>query len=417
MSLKTSDQGLEVIDALRRKKGWCKSAITWADYANVAQSTLKRFWRKEPILEENFKAICQAVGVQNWQDIIDYQQSPSLPEEISEVSHYINRPPVETSCFQEILQPGALIRIKAPRKMGKTRLMQKIFAHAQDHNYQTVTLNLLWVEASVLTDLNKFLRCLCHRISRRLKLKNQVSEIWDPDTSSNDNCTAFLEECILSQLDTPLVLGLDNVDWIFQHPAVASDFFRLLRSWHDEAKSYDLLKNLRLIVVHSTEVYIPLNINHSPFNVGLSIGLPEFTPQQVLSFAQRYGLDWQSPQVEQLMALIGGHPYLIQQALEAIKRYPNLCLQQLLDSASTASSIYRNHLRALWEYLQQDSELIAAMEKVVTSDHAIQLSADQAFKLHSMGLVQWQGDEVESSCRLYHLYFRNQLRGIQVLSS
>lgn len=353
----------------------------------------------------------------NWQHIVDCQESSSLPEEVSEASLYINRPPLEKSCFREILQPGALIRIKAPRKMGKTLLMQKIFAHAENHDYQTVTLNLVCVEASVKTDLNKFLLHLCRKISRRLKLENQISEIWDADASSNDNCTAYLEECILSQLDTPLVLGLDDVDRIFQHPAVASDFLRLLRSWHDEAKSYDLLKNLRLIVAHSTEVYVPLNVNHSPFNVGLSVGLPEFTPKQVLSFAQRYGLDWQCSQIEQLMALIGGHPYLVQQALEVVKRYPHLCLKQLLDSASTPSGIYHNHLRALWEYLQQDSELIAAMEKVITADQAIQLDADQAFKLHSLGLVQWQDNKVEPRCKLYRLYFREQLRGIQALSA
>ncbi|MGB7442851.1 MAG: AAA-like domain-containing protein [Coleofasciculaceae cyanobacterium] len=74
-------------------------------------------------------------------------------------------------------------------------------------------------------------------------------------------------------------------------------------------------------------------------------------------------------------------------------------------------------MRALWEYLQQDSELIAAMEKVVTADQATQLDADQAFKLHSLGLIQWQDNKVEPRCKLYRLYFREQLRGIQALSA
>ena len=39
---------------------------------------------------------------------------------------YIERPPTELICFEEILQPGALIRIKAPRQMGKTSLMARI---------------------------------------------------------------------------------------------------------------------------------------------------------------------------------------------------------------------------------------------------------------------------------------------------
>ena len=33
---------------------------------------------------------------------------------------YVERPPIEADCYETILQPGALIRIKAPRQMGKT---------------------------------------------------------------------------------------------------------------------------------------------------------------------------------------------------------------------------------------------------------------------------------------------------------
>jgi hypothetical protein len=38
----------------------------------------------------------------------------------------VERPPVEANCYQEIVKPGALIRVKAPRQMGKTSLMQRI---------------------------------------------------------------------------------------------------------------------------------------------------------------------------------------------------------------------------------------------------------------------------------------------------
>ena len=37
---------------------------------------------------------------------------------------------IETECYQTILQPGALIRIKAPSKMGKTPLLNNILAYA-----------------------------------------------------------------------------------------------------------------------------------------------------------------------------------------------------------------------------------------------------------------------------------------------
>ena len=32
---------------------------------------------------------------------------------------YLERPPIETTCYQTIINSGSLIRIKAPRQMGK----------------------------------------------------------------------------------------------------------------------------------------------------------------------------------------------------------------------------------------------------------------------------------------------------------
>ena len=76
------------------------------------------------------------------------------------------------------------------------------------------------------------------------------------------------------------MLALDDVDGLFDYPDLTDDFFCLLRTWHEQAKNQDIWQQLRLIVGHSTEVYIPLNVNQSPFNVGLPIDLKQFTPEQ-----------------------------------------------------------------------------------------------------------------------------------------
>ena len=104
---------------------------------------------------------------------------------------------------------------------------------------------------------------------------------------------------------------LDEVDQVFQHPEIATDFFGLLRAWHERSKNEPTWQQLRMVIVHSQEVYIPLNMNQSPFNVGLPIELPEFTPAQVEELVQRHGLDWTAVDVEQLLGVVDGHPYPI----------------------------------------------------------------------------------------------------------
>ncbi|HBK64448.1 MAG TPA: LuxR family transcriptional regulator, partial [Cyanobacteria bacterium UBA11166] len=72
MVLKASVQGLEIVDKARKKKGWTKTVtVAWWQDALTTQATLRRFWRGIPIQSESFMNICHAVGISNWQDIVD----------------------------------------------------------------------------------------------------------------------------------------------------------------------------------------------------------------------------------------------------------------------------------------------------------------------------------------------------------
>ncbi len=331
---------------------------------------------------------------------------PELPEGQVDLASafYINRPPIENRCTETITQPGALIRIKAPRQMGKTSLMARILYQATRAGYKTVPLSLQLADAKVFTDLEKFLRWLCASVGRRLGLANQLNDYWDDIFGSKYNCTAYFEEYLLPGIDQPLALGLDEVDRVFEYPELASDFFGLLRAWHEEAKNRDIWKNLRLVVVHATEVYIPLNTNQSPFNVGLPIELPEFKPNQVDELTRRHGLNWQPRQVEALMDVIGGHPFLVRLSLYNIAR-GDVSLEELLRSAATEEGCFRDHLRWQSWYLQQNPELATAFQQVLNANTPVRLDNTALFKLRSLGLVNLEGNEAVLRCNLYRQYF------------
>lgn len=360
-----------------------------------------------------YNRIYASVFNQNWVD----SQSPlvsTFDEPEGQVPldspFYVERSPIEHNCYETVLRPGSLLRIKAPKLMGKTSLTSRIFDVAAKNGDHTVELNLLLADGAVLTNLDKFLRWFCASVGRQLKLENQLNEYWDTELmGSTSNCTAYFEEYLLPQINNSLVLGLDEVDRIFSYSEIAPDFFGLLRVWHEKAKNLDIWKRLRLIVVHSTEDYGSLDINKSPFNVGVPVELPEFTPQQVQDLARRYGLDWNDHQVgtqgfTPLLAMVGGHPYLVQQALYQL-RCQGLTLEQLLQDAPTEAGIYSNHLRRHWENLQKNPELAQTYKKVVKSSEPVELERVQSYKLHSMGLVKRQGDKVTPSCDLYRQYF------------
>jgi hypothetical protein len=325
-------------------------------------------------------------------------------------SVYIERTEAENLCYREITRSGALIRIKAPAQMGKTSLMVRILdrARQQEIQYHTVPLSLDRADKEAFSNLDRFLRWFCAAVTRKLQLSHSVEDYWSDTFGSKSNCTAYFEDCLLSTLNAPLVLALDRVDEIFLHPEIADDFFALLRSWYEEAAYGDsgnpLWRNLRLIIVHSTEVYIPLEINQSPFNVGLAIELQPFTASQVKALSQRYGLSLTANEIERLMELIAGHPYLVQQAFYHLVK-GDLTFSGLLETATTDAGIYGNHLHRYLACFQEHPQLAEAFDRVIQAEESFYLDRILAFKLHSMGLVKLQGDRILPSCALYQTYF------------
>ena len=324
---------------------------------------------------------------------------------------YLDRPRIESVCYETVVKPGSLIRIKGAKWMGKTSLVNRVLQQGRASQQKIVYLDFDSVERSIAGNLDKLLRWLCVMVSRQLGLKNEVKEYWDTDIlGSNDNCTVYFEEYILTETTEAIALALDNIDRLFTYEGVIEDFFGMLRSWHEKGKTQDCWSQLRLILSHSTEVYIPLDINQSPFNAGIPILLEEFDAEQVEVLANLYQLDWNRSQIAQLMDLVGGHPYLVRLAMYQIKT-KNITLERFLTMATSEMAIYSDPLRRLFNTLKQSSTLTEAYARVVESPKPISLNSLQIYQLHSIGLVQHQQNLVSSRCKLYRDYFDRVLNG------
>lgn len=384
-----------------------------SDYVRVVGSRLWLMLSQvfaEKVTKNNFKVILrQQEQISNFTD--SKVESPYGQVPLSS-KFYIERPQQEAVTYDEILNPAALIRIKSPLNMGKTSLAARILAQGRSHGYHTVMLNLQLAEAPVLSDLDKFLRWLMANITFQLGIESQLDDYWDQDLGSKVSCSAYLQGYILQQLSEPIVLALDEVNHLFEHPEIAQEFLPLLRFWHEEANNFPIWQNLRLVVVHSTDVYIPLDINQSPFNVGLSIDLPIFDFDQIKTLANLHQFQLEIADLDQslnsLMKMIGGYPYLARLALYALATQP-ITMEELLAEAPTASGIYRNHLQRHLVTLQKYPELASAYKQVVSAEAPVKLSAISAYKLESIGLVKLTKDLVAPSCQLYRLYFRDRL--------
>jgi DNA-binding Xre family transcriptional regulator len=444
----------EGVRNLRKKMSQkCYNQEELAEEADVGIDQVKRLlnpqWRKCKVQGDAIEKIARALDLQptdivspnEWYPNPEDNSSPQTPTDSpSDETHsfaepelpdgpvpldsrfYVERPAIEILCYQEILRSGALLRIKAPSKMGKTSVLDRTVDSADKQGYKTVRLNLLQASGAEFSNLDKFLRWFCVCVSHKLHLPAPLNDYWDEDRGSIVNCTTYFQEHLLEQIDTPLVLALDEVDRVFQFPEITTDFFPMLRSWHEEAKNVDIWKQLRLVVVHSTENYGSLDINQSPFNVGLAVELKEFTSEQVADLARRHQLHWNDTQVQHLMAMVGGHPYLVRLALYHLAQPSMLssntqglgeCLEQLLQNAPRDTGIYDAYLRGHLKTLKENPKLAVAFKQIVSTSEPGRLETMEAYKLYSMGLIKRLGEYVTPRYELYRLYFREKLREIK----
>ncbi len=415
--------------------------IDLAERTGISQSTIHTFLNcKKRIDYLNFLEICNVLDFEI-PDIADYEALdeseveiptpqisvplplPSTPDlEYPDVEialdspFYINRPPIEQRCFEEINKPGALIRIKAPQHMGKSSLRARILQQAASQGSLTVIIDFQFAEEEFFSSLDKFLLWFCDSIAEQIAgdnrqlletLMQELDEHWKSAQRFGymKACKNYFERYLFPKIKQPLVLGLETVDRLFEYPKIYRDFFALLRAVHEEAKRRDIWKKLRLAIAYSTEAYVPVDINQSPFNVGLAVELPEFTHEQVKDLAWRHQLSWSDTEVESLMNVVEGHPFLVHLALYKIA-IQEIHLAHLLQTAVTAEGIYSKHLQHQEYILKQQPELWTAMQGVVTGDNLV-LPTETRFKLQALGLVKLQGDKVIPRCELYRQYFSN----------
>lgn len=332
---------------------------------------------------------------------------PSGPLSLN-ADNYIPLTSVETLIYRAISQPGGLVRIKGNRKTGKSSLILRVLQQIKNLNYLPIYIDLSQADQSLADSNELFLQWLCTNISHQMQLEPNIEEYWHSRLGAKVSCTNYLEDYILNSQSQPVVLILNHIDDISNWPH-NKEFFSLLRAWYEQGKFNPDFGKLRLILVQGTEIQVKLNITQSPFNVGLSITLPDLTAEQISTLASRYQLQGVTLEhIQELMFMVGGHPYLINSALYYLANHPKDTIEDLLKEIASPTGIYREHLLSCWQKLQNSPECLVALRNILKTPNGANIDHVTAYQLESCGLIKLQGDRSEIACNLYRQYFSEQ---------
>jgi len=308
-----------------------------------------------------------------------------------------------------IQRQGVTITIKGPRQMGKSSLLIRTLEKAVEIGKRAVFLDYQLIERDTLTDADKFYRRFCDWVTDELEMENRVDEFWNSPLGNSQRCTRYFSRYLLKELNQPLALAMDEVENLFD-TAFRSDFFSMLRSWHNSRANIatPIWKQLDLVLVTSTEPYQLIeNLNQSPFNVGEVIDLEDFTPKQVADLNQRHGEPLNNDEERRLMRLLGGHPYLTRRALYLIAT-GRFSVAELFAKATDDRGPFGDHLRYHLFRLRNKEELIKGL-----CDALLRNACDDEtifFRLRGAGLVKREDQAVKPRCQLYADFFREYLK-------
>jgi hypothetical protein len=305
-----------------------------------------------------------------------------------------------------IARQGVTITIKGPRQMGKSSLLNRTITAAIETGKRVVFLDFQLVDKASLGNADLFFRQFCSWLTDELELDDRVEEYWNSPLGNSQRCTRYVSRYLLKQVGGPLVLAMDEVESIFDTD-FRSDFFSMLRSWHNNRATVPAWKQLDLALVTSTEPYQLIdNLNQSPFNVGEVIELNDFADDQVTELNSRHNAPFNAADRQKLMALLGGHPYLVRRALYLVASQ-RLSVSELFDHATDDRGPFGDHLRYHLFRMHDKEELVEGLKKVISRN--ICQDEHVFFRLRGAGLVRRDGRSIVPRCQLYADYFREHL--------
>jgi predicted DNA-binding transcriptional regulator AlpA len=322
---------------------------------------------------------------------------------------YIERT-ADSQLRRQLAGQGTTTTIQAGRQTGKTSLLIHAIHAFQLEQRKIIYLDFHLADEKSRADLESFLRFLSDAIAEQLDLEWEVVDgYWQGSRNPAQTFNRFLQREVLGRFDQSILLAIDEADLLLDAD-YKTHFFALLRAW-DSRRAFDAdWRRLDLVMVISTHPYLLIDdINLSPFNVGLNLQLKDFTPEQVADLNQRHGNPLNPDEIPSLIALVGGHPYLVRQAYYTLVS-EGVSLPDLSADASSPEGPFGKHLLFYQQNLKASPTLMAAFQQVLWRRTPEQKMPDEALleRLSAVGLIRRDEGQWVPRCGLYAEFFKRQ---------
>ncbi len=259
---------------------------------------------------------------------------------------YVKRPADET--LFNLALAGEFCYVLTARQMGKSSLMARTASRLRAGGSQTVIIDLTAIGRQ--TTVDQWFLGLLTELKTALNLTVDL-EAWGRQHAFLGivhRFTKFLHDIILREIEGPVVIFIDEIDMTLNLP-FADDFFAAIRSIYN-ARAHDPAYQRLTFILFGVAAPTDLikDPDHTPFNIGYSIDLHEFSRADAQVLQQ--GLEAVHPRqgkliLDRIFYWTNGHPYLTQRLCSMVvdktgygnwddKRVDHLVAQSFLSEAA-----------------------------------------------------------------------------------
>jgi AAA-like domain/CHAT domain len=215
--------------------------------------------------------------------------------------------------------------VLTPRQMGKSSLMFHTREKLTERGVKSAIVDLTEIGGSVNAEQWYF--GILTVIEGRLDLELGLNDWWETHIKLGpaQRFTLFFEQVLLAQVKEPIVIFLDEIDTTLSTGVhtYSDDFFAAIRAPYTARARTPELKRLSFVLIGvATPNELINDPKRTPFNIGRSIDLTDFTLEQARPLTAGFAMNTRDGEntLNYVLKWTAGHPYLTQLLCREIAR-------------------------------------------------------------------------------------------------
>lgn len=324
------------------------------------------------------------------------------------------------------LRSGQFCYVFNARQMGKSSLMVQVLHQLQQDGVCCGAIDLSRLGSETLT-VEQWYKGFAVEMWQAFDLFHAVNLKcwWDErfDLSPVQRLGQLIEEVLLVEVNTSLVLFLDEVDSIRGLDFSLNDFFGLLRNCYNRRSLKPVYQRLTFALLGvATPSDLMTDRQRTPFNIGRAIDLCEFDPADAQPLAQGLVGSVHNPShaLQAVLMWTGGQPFLMQKVCQLLVEHPTVTpsitdhdhIQQLIQTLIIQTWEFQDepeHLRTIRDRLlnnpQFTGRLLGIYQQILQQESVEFDGSREQIELLLSGLVIKQQGQLVVKNPIYQAVF------------